>query len=252
MTTEPSQHSDGEDRSVLAREQAHPSFTLTYGSHPEHVAEVFQPTTPARGWAIGIHGGFWRPAYDRVHLRNTAAALAEHGVVSILIEYRRIPGQPRTTVDDICLAVSALSADPDLQPTSTSTPMLWGHSAGGHLALVAALRLPATLRGVVALAPVTDLVLAEQENLGRGAVTEFLGGSAQDYADIDPARQVRPGLPITLIHGMRDSLVPYTQSQRLTELWSEIECTALPDTGHFEPIDPQSSIWATVAAKITN
>jgi len=245
-------HPDQEDRSVLVREQAQPSFTLTYGSHPDHVAEVFLPSSPACGWAIGVHGGFWRPAYDRVHLRNTAMALAEHGVVSVLIEYRRIPGEPRTTVADICLAISALSAEPDLSPASTNKPTVWGHSAGGHLALVAGVLMPDALRGVVALAPVTDLVLAEREGLGKGAANEFLGGPAVDYADIDPARQGRPDLPITLIHGTRDSLVPYSQSRRLAELWSDIACVALPEAGHFEPIDPQSQVWATVAAKIAN
>ena len=245
-------HSDQEDRSVLLREQVQPSFTLAYGSHPDQIAEVFQPRSSAHGWAIGIHGGFWRPAYDRVHLRNTAMALAEHGVMSVLIEYRRIPGEPRTTVDDVCLAISALSAEPDLSPTSTSKPMVWGHSAGGHLALVAGVLMPDALRGVVALAPVTDLALAELEGLGRGAASEFLGGPAVDYADIDPARQGRPDLPITLIHGTRDSLVPYSQSRRLAELWTDIECVALPGNGHFELIDPRSPVWATVTAKITN
>jgi acetyl esterase/lipase len=248
---QPVAHSDGEDRSVLHRTQTQPAFTLTYGPHPDHVAEVFQPSSPATRWVIGLHGGFWRPAFDRIHLRNTAAALASQGVLSVLVEYRRIPGQPYTMVDDVCRALDVLQADHDHLQTPPSSPTVWGHSAGGHLALIVGQRRPTALAGVVALAPVTNLRQAEEENLGKGAVTEFLGGPALSYSDIDPAQHPKPDLPITLIHGARDSIVPVRQSEALRVRWPDSECITLPDAGHFEVIDPQSSAWPTVVAEIT-
>lgn len=78
-----------------------------------------------------IHGGYWRPEYDRVHLRPFAAALSALGYQVISLEYRRIPGNPDAMVADIDLAIKNLPTDDFV---------LIGHSAGGHLALVACAR----------------------------------------------------------------------------------------------------------------
>src|SRR5687767_5756925 len=103
-----------------------------------------------------IHGGFWRPAYDRVHLRPMAAALRDLGWEVVSIEYRRVPGDPDATVSDVRAALSAAAPD-----------VIAGHSAGGHLALWAAATMGLK---AVALAPVADLRLAEELNLDGGAV----------------------------------------------------------------------------------
>lgn len=248
----PSHHDDHEDRSVLTRKQAEPQLTLNYGNHADQIAEVFPSTTPPSTWAIGIHGGFWRPAFDRTHLRNTAAALAAHGVLSILIEYRRIPGQPQVMVEDVCLAVQSLQSTPGPLYVPNSRPVLWGHSAGGHLALLVGQLMPLEVSRAIALAPVTDLVQAEIDHLGKGAVAEFLGGRAVDFAQFDPARLAEPELPVTLIHGARDSLVPIRQSMSLAGYWTSADCITIPDSGHFELIDPHSAAWPTVLSAIAN
>jgi len=247
----PAHHDDHEDRSVLTRKQAEPQLTLNYGNHADQIADIFPSTTPPSTWAIGIHGGFWRPAFDRTHLRNTAAALAAHGVLSILLEYRRIPGQPQVMVDDVCLAVQSLRSTPGSLDFPNSPPVLWGHSAGGHLALLVGQLMPLEVSRVIALAPVTDLVQAEIDHLGKGAVVEFLGGPAVDFAEIDPARLPEPELPVTLIHGARDSLVPVRQSMTLAGYWTSADCIAIADSGHFELIDPHSAAWPTVLSAIT-
>jgi pimeloyl-ACP methyl ester carboxylesterase len=56
------------------------------------------------------------------------------------------------------------------------SPVVVGHSAGGHLALRLASE-PILLKAVVALAPVAGLRLAYEWNLSNGAVVEFLGGT---------------------------------------------------------------------------
>lgn len=241
---------DTENRSVLHRQQALPDGFVSYGSHAEQIAEFFVPDASPSHWAVGIHGGFWRPAYDRTHLRNSAADLAMRGILSVLIEYRRIPGEPRTMVEDVCDAVTALSTRTDLPGHPAHRPTVWGHSAGGHLALVAACRVPQTIGHVVALAPVADLAQAQQESLGHGAVDEFLGGAARDFATLDPARLSGATIPVTLIHGLQDSLVPARQSQRLATLWPDADLCLIQGAGHFEVIDPLTQTWATVRKAI--
>ena len=44
-------------------------------------------------WLVLVHGGFWRPQFDRVHQRPMAAALADAGYAVAHVEYRR-PGMP--------------------------------------------------------------------------------------------------------------------------------------------------------------
>ena len=58
------------------------------------VADALMEILEARGVVVVIHGGFWRPAYDRAHLRPLATALREEGRTVVSVEYRRVPGDP--------------------------------------------------------------------------------------------------------------------------------------------------------------
>src|SRR5215213_8856422 len=98
-----------EDRSVLSRPASAPDAVMAYGPEPEQVADVRYATTsvPGRPLLVLVHGGFWRPAYDRVHLRPMTEALAAEGWSTVTPEYRRIPGHPGLTVGDVHAAVRA-------------------------------------------------------------------------------------------------------------------------------------------------
>jgi len=65
--------------SVLDRPAPPPDLTLRYGPLPEHVVDLrLSPAVPGRSspLIVLIHGGFWRPAYDRTHLGPMSHALA--------------------------------------------------------------------------------------------------------------------------------------------------------------------------------
>ena len=111
-----------------------------------------------------------------------------------------------------------------------------GHSAGGHLALTA--QGHERVKGVIALAPVSDLVIGEAENYDNGAVREFLGEAAMQRLDINP--QSNPiTKPTTLIHGQDDIRVPVEQSRNFLSDHPTAGYIELEDTGHFELIDPR-------------
>lgn len=258
---------------ILTRAAPAPDLAIRYGSHPDQVADLRLPADPAAApLVILLHGGFWRAAYDRAHTGPLAAALAAEGFAVCTPEYRRA-GQPGGgwpgTFDDVAAAVDVLPglaaqasdgrADPD-------RPILAGHSAGGHLALWAASRhrlppgapwsVPASsCRGVVGLAAVSDLVSAYRLRLGRGAVAALLGGGphaqASRYALANPAGLLPTGIPARLVHGSADDTVPYEMSRdyasRAREAGDDATCVALPGMGHFEPIDPLSAAWPSVA-----
>ena len=95
-----------EDRSVFDLPTVDPTSTFKYGEFSEQVGDIFAPKVKKfNTLLVLIHGGYWRPEYDRVHLRPFAAALSELGYQVISLEYRRIPGNPDAMVADIDLAI---------------------------------------------------------------------------------------------------------------------------------------------------
>jgi dipeptidyl aminopeptidase/acylaminoacyl peptidase len=257
---------------------------LRYGPGAEHIADLRLPqpgeqrqrSDLAAPMVIFLHGGFWRTAFDRAHTGPLAAALAAAGFVVCTPEYRRTGqaggGWPGT-FDDVAAAVDAL---PGLAAAATRglvdprRALLAGHSAGGHLALWAAgrHRLPPGARwrlgqasaagvvGVVGLAAVCDLTACFEQDLGNGAAGELIGGSParflDRYAVADPARVLPIGVPVRLVHGTADDRVPCQMSRDYTALaqatGDDAACAILPQSGHFDVIDPLSAAWPDVVA----
>jgi acetyl esterase/lipase len=221
-----------------------------------------------------LHGGFWRAAYDRTHTGPLAVALADAGYAVCTPEFRRT-GQPGGgwpgTFDDVAAAVDRLPAlvrDATGAGVISDQPfVIAGHSAGGHLALWAAARhmIPPgrpwhaarpRLAGVVALAAVSDLGACYALRLGRDAVVPLLGGSPDEYPEryevADPARLLPLGCPVRLIHGTADGNVPCSMSAAFLAqgraAGDDVSLAELPAVGHFDLIDPLSSVWPLVEA----
>jgi len=239
-----------EDRSVLTRPASAPDEVFAYGPDDEQVIDVRFAGSSAvdRPLLVVVHGGFWRPAYDRAHLRPMTEALAAAGWATLTPEYRRVPGRPDLTVGDVHEAVRAIEGRPELAGRPV---VLVGHSAGGHLALQAAATLgrrhaPA---GVLALAPVADLRRAEALRLDDDAVPAFLGTDAAARPGLDPARLPRPLGPVRIVHGTRDGIVPVELSESYVRHHPGAVLTSVA-CGHFALIDPRSVAWPTVLATL--
>ncbi len=205
--------------------------TLHYGDEPDQLVDLYGPSSPGP-WLVLLHGGFWRPTFDRSHLTHLAAALAAKSRRVALVEYRRIPGQPDATTSDVLDALDALDA--------TGATVL-GHSAGGHLALWAGATAPELTR-VVAVAPVANLVRAETLHLGSGAVRSFLGGPAADRPDLDPMMMMTPLCDVVVVSGDRDVVVPIELSRSYANA-KQVRLVELAGIGHFEPVDPLSRVF---------
>lgn len=220
-----------EDDSVLSRPAPPPDRTVAYGDHPDQVFDVF----PGRAdrVAVLLHGGFWRPAYDRVHMYPMANALQAAGWTAITAEFRRIPGDPRATIDDVRAVLKTIGGE----------VVLFGHSAGGHLALHTAATAPDHVRGVVALAPVADLALASALGLSGNAVAAFLGDHDRD--GFDP-RLLAPRRPVTVIHGSADETVPIEVAESYRDAHPDIRFVRLAGQDHYCVIDPLTAPWQVV------
>jgi acetyl esterase/lipase len=228
-----------EDRSVLSRTAPGPDEVLVYGNHGDQVVDLWYGES-GRALVVLLHGGFWRPEFDRTHLRPMATALRDEGWPVAAVEYRRLPGRPDVTTGDVRRALAMVER-----------PMvLAGHSAGGHLALWAAAQQPGGITGVLALAPVADLVMAERLDLDGGAVAAFLGGPAADRPDLDPNLLPDPQTPVTVVHGTADGRVPYAMTETYSARHPEARIVRLDGADHFAVIDPASAAWPTVLAEL--
>jgi acetyl esterase/lipase len=229
-----------EDESVLTRPAPGPDRTVPYGEHPDQVVDVWAGSA-GRPLVLVVHGGFWRPAYDRRHTYPLANALREAGWPVASMEYRRVPGEPGRSTADVA---SALAAG---YPVPHNGIVLAGHSAGGHLALwAAATCAPADLRAVVGLAPVADLRVADDLGAGGGAVRDFLGAPAGECPDLDPARLPTPAVPTVLVHGDRDETLPLSVSQAYAARHPDARLHVLAGATHYDLIDPLLPGWPAV------
>jgi acetyl esterase/lipase len=243
---------------------------IPYGSEPSQFGELRLPGgSGPHPVVILLHGGYWRARYDLAYMSHAAAALTDAGCATWNVEYRRLGepggGWPGTFLDVACAADSLRVLAPE-HHLDRSRVVALGHSAGGQLALWLAGRSsivsdsplaapePLSLLGVVALAPVADLIRARELGLSDAAVAEFLGGDPQlhpdRYAAASPIELLPLGIPQVLIHGEADEDVPIELSERYIgaaqAAGEDAQLLRLPGTGHFEVVDPRAGQWLTV------
>jgi 3-dehydroquinate dehydratase type II len=232
-----------------------PPTTLPYGSRPDQVGDLRVPAGEGpHPLAVLLHGGFWKHHWTRDTVDGIATDLTARGVATWVPEYRRVGtgGGGAATLTDVGRAVDhveELAGNLDLERLC-----LVGHSAGGHLALVAAARPDADLAPslVVGLAPVTDLAAAAEADLGTGAVVAFLG--AGPYDSIDPRSGLPLGIPQVVVHGSADADVPVAMSDEYVAdaeaAGDEIDYHRLEGVGHMELVNPASPAWAVARRSI--
>lgn len=231
---------------------------ISYGHDPLQFGDLHLPAGPGpHPVVIFIHEGFWRSAYTLDSTAAACAAIARAGAASWNIEYRRVGdsggGWPGTLEDVVHAAEHIMQIAPryhlDLERIVAA-----GHSAGGQLVLYLAAQRAVNLRGVVALAAVSDLRRAWAEQLGGGAVARFLGGSPdrvpQRYAAASPIELLPISVPQRMIHGTNDLVVPLDMSERFVRASRNSKLIPLRGAGHFDLIEPQQPAWTTVQKNI--
>jgi acetyl esterase/lipase len=239
-----------DDLSVLTRPARAPDELIAYGADADHIADVRLGSAGAlsRPLVLIVHGGFWRPQYDRAHTGPMAEAIASAGWTTASIEYRRVPGEPDKTLEDVS---EALAKVPAKTARHNGKVILVGHSAGGHLVLwLTAVRHTADLIGTLALAPAADLQLAHDLNLGDGAAAAFLGTAPAARPDVDPRLLPSPQTPATLVHGDRDVVVRFSVAESYFAAHPTVRLVRLPGVGHFAPIDPLSESWPIILREL--
>ncbi|OUW15682.1 MAG: hypothetical protein CBD18_08410 [Opitutales bacterium TMED158] len=173
---------------------------VRYGPHPLQTVDFFPAPEPGGPIVIFIHGGYWR-ALDKKGYRFIAKALHRAGCAVSLFNYRLAPDVSLADiVADIRNALSlAIRTASDINGDPRKMH-LTGHSAGGHLALMAALELQRStsallnsIRSVFSLSGLFDLSPIRQSFLNAA-----LQLSEPDARAFSPLRQPIPILPFPL------------------------------------------------------
>jgi acetyl esterase/lipase len=242
--------------SVLRRAAAVPERHRYGRAHRVQRCELWLPRgARPHPVVVAIHGGYWRARYGKFVMRPVCGDLVRRGFAVWNIEYRRMGrgqggGWP-ATFDDVAAAVDLLPEVSrgrlDLDAVS-----LFGHSAGGQLALWAASRPDSAvpIAQVVAAAAVCDMRAA-------GSVArELLGGSPDEvperWAAVDPMALMPLGIPIRLVHGADDATVPVKRSRRFLEAaraaGDDVELVEPVPGHHRAVVDPRTAAWDACAA----
>lgn len=227
---------------------------------------------PARGpkknnTVIFIHGGCWLAQFDIKHSLALTSGLASKGFDVFSIEYRRTGngGEWPVALNDIQLALAAIQQTLTPNNNVYNAPVsLVGHSAGGHLATLAALNIrPEDFSNVhlFGLAPIIDLVAyAQGENSCQTATPAFMGGTVNEQAQaykaanpleykdlIDKSLSSKSPLKSAIMMvGQRDTIVPQSMAQH-----PSAEFAVIDKAGHFDWIHPGSDAFKQLVAKLT-
>ena len=144
----------------------------------------------SKGTVIFIHGGCWMKEYDIGHSYAFSTALASAGYAVWSIEYRRTGdlggGWPGTFMD----VISGINKLNDLGEFGLNMErlVLMGHSAGGHLAILAGARsglLDLKPSLVLGLAAITDVeTYARGLNSCQKSASAFMGGGPDEFPDM--------------------------------------------------------------------
>ena len=260
---------------LLSRPRVPADQRIAYGSDALQFGELWLPRGRGRHPVIVlIHGGCWRADLPGVELMNYMAAdLRDRGYAVWNMEYRRVGnsggGYPGTFRDIAAgldhLRVLAPQHSLDLRRVAVS-----GHSAGGHLALWAAGRdrLPAEsplytddplpVRGVVSLAGIADLDAYRgtgPDACGGPSTIDGLVGVQQPdgrdvFADTSPPALLPLGDRQVVISGALDWIVPprfgEDYAAAAAARGDPARSVVLEGAGHFEVIDPTSTVWPRV------
>jgi acetyl esterase/lipase len=248
---------------------------LSYGDAPGQSVDLTIPGGVAERMPVVVlvHGGSWgRDRVDRSAMEPLVPSLLERGWAVANVGYRGVEdagGGFPGTFEDVAAAMDALVGSSLDRPIDLARVATVGHSAGGHLALwlVSRHRLPADAPGAgppfgpvgaVALAGVADLRLAATEGVLVDAVAGLLGGPPDQvpdrYAVASPAELVPIGVPVAMVHGTDDDVVPLANAQAYVAAaeaaGDPVELVVIEGSGHNDGLDPGHPAWDAALTRL--
>lgn len=199
-----------------------------------------------------VHGGGWSENDNRYQMAGIARKLAKQGFAVFNVTYRLAPDYHfPAPVDDLLEALKWLKTHDETLNIDTQRTAIFGYSAGGHLAELAATReMPEGVKIKAVVAGGTPHFVRVDPDFPL--VRDFIGVSYKDEPDIyhqaTPVDQATKDFPpVFIYHGSEDDLVPplhvHRWEKRLKELGVEHEIYWVKGRGHIGTfLLPQGSV----------
>lgn len=210
-----------------------PPTILAYGEGERERIDLFEAEADAPV-AVFIHGGYWQ-ALDRSWFSWIAKPLVQRGVSVAIPSYDLAPAVRLGRI------VMQMREAADLIRARTGRrPMVFGHSAGGHLA--ACLLSEGRVSAAVAISGLFDLepLLATKVNIA-------LGMDAGEAAALSPIHWPVPngstpgGTVLDCVVGAEETAEFLRQSREMADFWGargvETRFDPLPGRNHFTVLD---------------
>lgn len=230
-----------------------PTQTYQYGSQPSQFYQYWPAKNNAMKAAnvIFIHGGCWLKNYGIRHSYPLSTALTKEGFNLWSVEYRRL-GEKNAewpaSLNDVSNAIENI-----LRQTNGKQTVVMGHSAGGHLALLATSnerQYAEQVDAVLGLAAITDMQAYIAEDGSCNQAAKALLGTAKsnfNLAQADPKQQTLHH-NTWLLQGSADNIVPMSQADVFSV--DNVNTKIVDDAGHFDMIHPQTNAWEAIVQRL--
>ena len=167
----------------------HAALDIAYGPSAAETFDLYCPSGrgPFPVW-VSLHGGFWQ-ALDKVQNAQFSQGLLDHGFAVCNVNYGLCP-QTRLPdiVAQVARALGFLAREASALGIDAERLNLTGHSAGGHLAAMAALDAEGPpLRAILPVSGVFDLAPLMALPMGR-----LFGLASADVARLSPLHHAAP------------------------------------------------------------
>ncbi|HEX8171501.1 MAG TPA: Ig-like domain repeat protein [Thermoanaerobaculia bacterium] len=212
---------------------------LAYSTAPPLTLDLYVPSEGSGPFPLIV----WIPgttSYDPSDRATPALRETSRGYAVAVARYRtpaaaRFPAQ----LDDLRTAIRWLRGNGAQWKLETTRLVVWGSSAGAHLAALlgttngatkSAGVITADVQGVIAFGAASDLLALQSDAASAGCATDFNAASSPQStligcaittctdraSDASPITHIdRADAPFLLVHGANDCVVPAAQSTRL-------------------------------------
>jgi acetyl esterase/lipase len=206
--------------------------------------DIYRPSENTTRTAIlYLHGGGWRVG-ERAAMRPIARRMAEFGFVGLPAQYR-LTGEALwpAQIHDVKAAIRWTRANADRLGVDPDRIVLWGSSAGAHLALLAAgtpndpafegdvgpTGVSSAVQAVIAVHAPTSFYVGPRDLSHSSAIDALMGPGATeaDARAASPLTHVSADFPPTLLlHGTNDRVVHHSSSQRMLDALRAVKAPA--------------------------
>lgn len=246
---------------------------LSYGSHERQVLDLYLPkeTADTTGLVLCIHGGAWIGGDKSAYTDDAKDICKKYNIAAATINYRYLSETVTMAdiIDDVDAAVTKIKELGTENGTNINKMLLTGHSAGGHLSMLYAYSkadtaaiTPAAVANFSGPTDMSDknyfinndlgndnVLMLVSYSTGKNITLENFDESKSEIDKISPLYYINENTVPTIInHGMKDTVVPFSNAVSLDEKLTEYGVTHIfnpyPNSGHGLESDKEQAEYA--------